>query len=177
MGVPCVWNDANNKDLVAQAQQEPSHSCMCCCPSTGPGMGPRAAARGSPLSTCIRRSAAPAAASPHNTLRCAFIPLAQPLERRWGRPSLSTLTPAAVSPASCSPFQPAGKGMRSLRVLHPKGLPDLPLVLVDPKVLYGVNWLPSSVHTCEMHACGHCFCLPLPQHHPDTLCGELVTCC
>lgn len=119
MGVPRVWNDANNKDRVAQAQQEPSHSCVCCCPSIGPGMGPHAAARGSPLSTCIRRSAAPAAASPHNTLRCAFIPLAQPLERRWGKPSLSTLTPAAVSPASRSPFQPAGKGTCSPSALHP----------------------------------------------------------
>lgn len=177
MGVPCVWNDANNKDLVAQAQQEPSHSCVCCCPSVGPGMGPRAAVRGSPRSTCIHRSAAPAAASPRNTLRCAFTPLAQPLERRWGKPSLSTLTPAAVSPASRSPFQPAGKGTRSPGALHPKGLPDLALVLVDPEVLCGVNWLASCVHACEMLTRGYCFCPPLPQHHPDTLCGELVTCC
>lgn len=112
MGVPCVWNDANNKDLVAQAQQEPSHSCVCCCPSVGPGMGPREALRGSPRSTCIRRSAAPAAASPLNTRRCAFTPLVQPLERRWGKPSLSTPTPAARMEPSSAMSVTAGSPRR-----------------------------------------------------------------
>lgn len=103
MPVPRVWKGAN-EGPVAQAQQEPSHGCMHCCPSTGPGMGPLGAAKGSPRCTCIRRSVAPVAASPHNMLRCAFIPLAQTLEKRWGKPSLNTLTPAAVSPTSLTAF-------------------------------------------------------------------------
>lgn len=112
-----------NKGPVAQAQQEPSHGCVCCCPSTDPGMGPLGAAKGSPHCTCIRRSAAPVAASPHNMLRCAFIPLAQTLERRWGKPSLNTPTPAAVSLASLVAFfNQQARGLCSLGARPPSAL-------------------------------------------------------
>lgn len=122
MAVPHIWKGAN-KDPVAQAQQEPSHGCMLCCPSTGPGMGPLGAAKGSPRCTYIRRSAAPVAANPHNMLRCAFIPLAQTLEKRWGKPSLNTLTPAAVSPTSLTAFlNQQARGLGSLGTHPPSGL-------------------------------------------------------
>lgn len=169
MDVPRVWKGANIKGPVAQAQQEPSHGCVRCCPSTGPGMGPLGAAKDSPRCTCIRPSAAPAAASPHNMLRCAFIPLAQPLERRWGRPNLNTLTPAAVSLASLLAF--FSTGMRGGCVLWGP-VPLVPFTqrasdpsqrLVDPQVLHPLSWLSSCEHACEMHTRGNCFRPPLPQ--------------
>jgi len=185
MAAPSVWKGAG-QGPVAQAQRESSHGCVCCCPSTGPGMGPLGAAKGSPRCTCTRQSAAPVAASPHNTLRCAFIPLAQTLERRWGKPSLNTLTPAAVSLASLVAFfnQP-GKGALqsgdpsnrcpvSKRAVRP--VPDAG---GSPGALQSPPSLADQLCVCMggTHARGNCFLPPLPHHRPDTLCRELVTCC
>lgn len=126
---------------VSRAQQGPSHSCVRCSHSTGPGMGPLGAVKGSPHCTCIHRSAAPVAASPHNILRCAFIPLAQTLEKRWGKPSLNTPTPAAVSLASLVVFFNQQLGAvqcrdPSLGALWSNTQSDLSQMLVDPTVLY-----------------------------------------
>lgn len=152
MSVRCAWKSAN-KGLVVEAQQEPSHSSLCCSFHRSRDGSPRSSEGQSPLYMHSSKCSSCGCQSPQHAEMCLHTP-----GSNFGEEMGETQSEYSDSSCgeSCIPghlFNQQARGLSSLGTVSKQAVRPVPDAGGSQGALQSpLEWLTSCVHTCEGHA-------------------------